>query len=101
LVALLRQVDTEGRDVVLACSALRAAYRTRLAQAAKDVRFVLLHAPAEVIAERLARRRGHYMHPDLLHSQLQALETPPQAVHVDVSGTPAEAAADAKRLLKL
>jgi gluconokinase len=55
---------------------------------ATRVRWVYLHAPREVIAERLAERRGHYMPPTLLDSQLATLEVPEDALTVDVSPDP-------------
>jgi len=62
--------------LVLACSALRRAYRERIRLQAPAVRFVFLDGSFELIAQRLARRVGHYMQPDLLHSQFQTLERP-------------------------
>lgn len=68
---------------VLACSALKAAYRERLASAG-DVRFVHLHGEYDVIAARLASREHRYMPASLLASQFAALETPAGALTVDV-----------------
>ena len=72
-----------GENVVAACSALRRAYRERLAQ--QDPRFVFVHldAPPDVLAQRLADRRGHFAGPDLLPSQLAAFERPDDALAVD------------------
>jgi gluconokinase len=85
----LRQAIAEalaqGEDVVLACSALRQAYRERLTVDAARVRWVYLWAPREVIARRLAQRTGHFMPPSLLDSQLQTLEAPADALRVDVT----------------
>lgn len=61
--------------VVVACSALRRAYRDRLRDAG-GVRFLHLAAPREVIAARLAARRGHFMPASLLDSQYATLEPP-------------------------
>ncbi|MGZ3459248.1 MAG: gluconokinase [Archangium sp.] len=77
-----------GEDLVLACSALKRSYRERLTVDAARQRWVYLHAPRELLAERLARRRGHYMPPALLDSQLAALEPPADALWVDVSADP-------------
>src|SRR4051794_33969531 len=44
---------------VLACSALTAAYRARLARDL-DIRFVLLDVPRSVLEDRLRRRRDHF-----------------------------------------
>jgi gluconokinase len=77
LAGLLAQARREGRPAVLACSALKRAYRDVLRRAG-PLRFVLMTAPREVFAQRLAARTGHYMPPSLLPSQLATLE-PPQA----------------------
>jgi gluconokinase len=77
-----------GENVVLACSALKASYRALL-QVGPDVRFVYLHAGFELIAKRLAARKGHYMNPDLLRSQFDTLEEPKDILTVDASLSPA------------
>jgi gluconokinase len=66
----------KGATVVLACSALKRAYRDLLRRAGPEVRFVHLVGPEELVARRLAGRRGHYMPPSLLPSQLATLEDP-------------------------
>jgi gluconokinase len=60
--------------VVIACSALRRAYRDRIRAIAGEVDFVLLHGSREVLAARAAARTGHFMPPALLDSQLATLE---------------------------
>ncbi len=64
------------RDGVVACSALKRAYRDRLRRAAPDLRVVALLPPERVLAERLGHRVGHFMPGSLLASQLATLETP-------------------------
>ena len=78
----------KGEDLVLACSALKRSYRERLTVDAARQRWVYLHAPRELLAQRLARRRGHFMPPALLDSQLETLEAPADALWVDVSADP-------------
>jgi gluconokinase len=73
---LVAQALRDRAPVVVACSALRRAYRDRLRRAG-DVRFLHLAAPQEVIAGRLAARQGHFMPPGLLTSQYATLEPPP------------------------
>ncbi|MGN6513933.1 MAG: gluconokinase [Lysobacteraceae bacterium] len=93
LARMLRDFAGQGRSVVLAFSGLRAAHRRRLRDSGVPMRFVYLHAPAEVIAQRLAARRGHFMPPALLDSQCEALQPPtgePDVVAVDAGGTPAQ-----------
>ena len=75
---------SDGQPVVLACSALKASYRDRLRPKAGSVRFVYLHGHRELIEERLADRKGHYMPASLLESQLAILEPPEDAICVDV-----------------
>jgi gluconokinase len=85
-----------GGNAVLACSALRQAYRDRLAASAKapgDVRFVYLKADYETIAARLAQRKHRYMPASLLASQFATLEEPADAIVVDASATVADEAA--------
>jgi gluconokinase len=62
--------------VVVACSALKRAYRDRLRRAVPGVRFVFLDGPATLIESRMAARTGHYMPATLLASQLRTLERP-------------------------
>jgi len=73
--------------LVLACSALKASYRARLAggDAGGRVRFVHLAGTPELLRARLAQRPGHFMKPGMLDSQLATLEVPSDAVTVDVA----------------
>lgn len=64
------------QGVVVACSALRRAYRDRLRAASPGLRFVFLDGPPALIRRRLEQRTGHYMPPALLDSQLRTLEKP-------------------------
>jgi gluconokinase len=84
--ALLEKL-ARGESTVLACSALKEAYRARLRVDA-SVRFVHLKADPEVIRRRLEERRGHFFAPDLLASQLETLEESKDALAVDVAAAP-------------
>jgi len=88
--ALLREREHAGRNVVLACSALKAGYRTALVDGLAGARLVHLSGSRALLAERLAARRGHYMNPALLDPQLAALEEPDDAITVDIAPPPAE-----------
>ncbi|QJX00327.1 gluconokinase [Frigoriglobus tundricola] len=92
LAALRERIDAasaQGENVVLACSALKHAYQEYLRQHEPDnVRYVYLHAAEELIRDRLAARKGHFMNPGLLHSQFETLEPPDHAIRVEVGGTP-------------
>jgi gluconokinase len=66
----------EAREsAVLACSALKRAYRQRL-RVSEEVKFVFLRGDYEFIAKQLRHRRGHFMNPELLRSQFADLEEP-------------------------
>ena len=103
--ALRERVDEacgRGENVVLACSALKQDHRDRLEQGSPGcVRFVYLTGSEELIRSRLEAREGHFMDPDLIHSQFEALEPPTDAVRVDVAPAPDEVAADIRRRLGL
>jgi gluconokinase len=84
------RVCKAGERVVIACSALKHAYRTILVRGRSDVRIVFLKGTQELIADRLAKRKGHFMPPGLLDSQFQTLEPPapgehPVTVSIDAS----------------
>lgn len=59
---------------IVSCSALRRAYRDRLRERVPDAVLVHLYGPIEVVRERMARRRDHYMPVSLLQSQYDTLE---------------------------
>jgi gluconokinase len=90
--ALLRGWSGGGRGGVLACSALKEAYRKTLVSGLPEgsVVFVLLDGSRELIAERLAERQNHYMNPKLLDSQLATLEPPADALRVVNDRAPEE-----------
>jgi gluconokinase len=77
---------------VLACSALKQAYRERLA-VSSEVRVVYLKADRAVLRERLLARHGHYMLESMLESQLATLEEPGDAIVVDAARPPYEVVA--------
>ena len=60
--------------IVVACSALKRAYRDAIRAAAPSTRFILLKVDPSVLMERLVQRPGHFMPPSLLTSQLETLE---------------------------
>ena len=73
----IREAKRADRGLVVSCSALKRKYRDLLrAEGDANVRFVYLAGPRRLIAERLANRRGHFMPPSLLDSQLATLEEP-------------------------
>jgi gluconokinase len=86
----ISRVCKAGERVVIACSALKRAYRDILVHGRSDVRIVYLKGTQELIANRLAHRKGHFMPPGLLTSQFKTLEPPgpnenPVIVSIDAS----------------
>ena len=84
LQAIADEVDRiceSGGHVVIACSALKRAYRDVLIHGRKDIGLVFLDGRQSLIAERMARRQNHFMPPGLLDSQFKTLERPDASEH--------------------
>ena len=103
IAAWIRSTRASGERCVIACSALKRAYRERIAGERDDVRFVHLAGDHDTIASRLAQRTGHYMPLSLLKSQFDALEppAPDDAVVVSVDSPPEAVVAKVLRQLSL
>jgi gluconokinase len=82
------QLIEAGESAVISCSALKQAYREFLAAGRDEVSFVYLKGSFELMRERLAKRKGHYMPLSLLASQFDALQEPADAIVVDVEQSP-------------
>jgi len=74
IAAVIGEHEAAGTSVVLTCSALKRAYRDLLRDGHPSVWFAHVDVSREVLAERLAQRKGHFMPPSLLDSQLATLE---------------------------
>jgi len=101
---VIDRVIRDGRNAVLACSALKESYRQVLTPGnAPDgtVRFVYLDVPADVLRERLEHRQHHYAPPELLDSQLATLEPPRDAIQVDGTLPPGDVVAAVRAALRL
>ena len=87
--AAIEAQERQGHDQVFACSALKKCYRDLL-RGDSDLRLVYLQGSAELLAERLSRRRGHFFPVELLQDQLDNLEEPTaeEALIVDIGQTP-------------
>lgn len=72
--AWIEEREAAGASAVITCSALRRVYRDLLRGGRPGVRFCHIEADSTLIADRLEHRRGHYMPPSLLPSQLATLE---------------------------
>ncbi|ARV57391.1 gluconate kinase [Nostocales cyanobacterium HT-58-2] len=81
----IQQWLQENKNIVLACSALKASYRQILVLDEEDIKLVYLKGTFELIQKRLHMRQGHFMPEELLKSQFAALEEPSGAITVDVS----------------
>ena len=90
---------TQNRSAVLACSALKRAYRDQLRVDADAVRFAYLEGDYELIWERMQQRTGHYMKPAMLASQFATLEEPGDAIIVDVRLPPEQIVSQIVRAL--
>ena len=88
---LIRNCLERDEQAVLACSALKESYRKFLL-IDERVKLIYLKGDYEVIKKRLSERRGHYMNPVLLDSQLETLEEPKSALQFDISLSPDEIA---------
>ena len=92
ITARLREAKRAGVGLVVSCSALKRSYRDLLRSGGEvDLRFVYLAGSRALLAERLAQRRGHFMPPALLESQLAILEEPSpdeRAWVCDISAAP-------------
>lgn len=73
---VLSRHASQGASVVVTCSALKRAYRDRLRAACPGIRFLHLHGPEWLLQKRMSGRKGHFMPPALLPSQLATLEMP-------------------------
>jgi gluconokinase len=87
-------------NAVLACSALKRAYRDSLG-IAPEVQVVYLKGTPQLLQQRLHSRHRHFMTEQMLPSQLAALEEPENAVAVDIDSSPAEIAAEIRAKLGL
>jgi len=90
----------EGRNVVLACSALKQSYRDQL-RVGPDVKFVYLKGSYELFSQRVLTRKGHFAKQDLLASQFATLEEPTDAIIVDAAPPPEKIVAEARKQLGL
>ena len=96
---LIDDLVSRGRNGVVACSALKQAYRDELVGTKDDVKLVYLKGRYGTIMSRLEDRRDHFMKSGLLESQFQDLEEPDGGVTVNVSSDPQAIVASVKQAL--
>ena len=100
---LIKRSLEAGENAVLACSALKRAYRERL-RVSDEVKFVFLRGDYALIEKQLRQRRGHFMNPELLRSQFTDLEEPKSdedVVTIELGRTPERIVDDIKTKLHL
>jgi carbohydrate kinase (thermoresistant glucokinase family) len=85
--AKIQQRLEHGGNAILACSALKQAYRDVLGVDQKRVKTVYLKGSFELLSKRIQNRRHPYMDKTLLQSQLDTLEAPADGLWVDISAS--------------
>jgi len=102
--ASIKELDRGSEGVVLTCSALKRKYRDVIRVAPYfspnlHLHFIFLHAPEEVLLQRVLARKNHYMGANMVHSQFDILEPPTadevDVITIDVSKTAEEVMAEA------
>jgi gluconokinase len=94
------QWDSNGKNAVLACSALKRSYRERL-QINASVKIVYLKGSFELLRERLHARKGHYAGEQILAGQFADLEEPTDAITIDAAHSPKQVVAEIRGNLAL
>ena len=89
-----------GKNVVLACSALKRAYRQEL-RPSPEVRIIYLKGNYALFADRIHQRHGHFAGEGILAGQFADLEEPEDAITIDAAKSPDEIVAEIRRRLAL
>ena len=100
---LIKRCVAANENAVLACSALKRAYRKHL-RIGPEVKLVFLRGDYATISEHLRHRRGHFMNPELLRSQFADLEEPQpdeNVTTIELGRTPQELVNEIKTNLNL
>lgn len=104
LAAIRAHIDAclaRGEGSVVTCSALKERYRAVLLADPARVKLVHLTGEPALLAARIGARLGHFMKPEMLPSQLAALEPPRDALVVDIAPPPDEIVTHIRRALFL
>jgi carbohydrate kinase (thermoresistant glucokinase family) len=102
IVAWIDEKRQAGAHAIVTCSALKKSYRDILIGSRKDVALIYLKGTEDLIAQRLSKRKGHFMPKGLLRSQFQTLQEPgpdEHAITVSIVPAPEEIAATILREL--
>ena len=89
----------EHPSMILACSALKASYRSYLNRVS-EVTFIYLKGDLSLIRERIEKRPGHFFDSSLLESQFALLEEPQDAFVIDITPPVPEIVQEIRKLLK-
>ena len=89
-----------GKNVVLACSALKRAYR-ELLRPSSEVKIIYLRGNYALFAERIRHRHGHFASEGILAGQFADLEEPDDAITVDATQSPEQIVAEIRERLGL
>ncbi|WP_246109051.1 NADP-dependent phosphogluconate dehydrogenase [Seonamhaeicola algicola] len=85
----LAKNQLKTNSCIIVCSALKETYRNTLSNTIENqVKWIHLTGDFDLISERLNNRQGHFMTSQLLQSQFDTLETPRNAIQVDISSSP-------------
>lgn len=76
--------NARGEDCVVACGAIKKKYRSILRGCINNARFIYLKASLDILIERNANRKNHWMSTELLERQFSALEEP-ENTELDIS----------------
>ncbi len=94
------QCEAQGRNIVLACSALKRSYR-ELLLVNSNVKLVYLKGSFELFRERLRARKGHYADEKILAGQFADLEEPTDAITIDAALPPQQIVTEIRKRLAL
>jgi gluconokinase len=96
---LMQTLHDSKQSAVIACSALKSAYRHTLQGDLPDIKFIFLQGNYDLIRQRLQHRQNHFMSIELLKSQFETLEPPTGVLVIEVNDSPATIAATIKAVL--
>lgn len=86
-IKLSEQEKTDG--AILACSALKEAYREILTSKLKtEILWIFLNGDKSMILDRMKNRKDHFMPQSLLDSQFETLQIPSNAINIDIDQSP-------------
>lgn len=98
---LMTGILENDKSAVIACSALKKAYRDRLGRNLLQVKFVYLRGSYHLIMQRMQKRQGHYFQADLLASQFEILEVSKDIHQIDIFHKPEAIVANVRAVVGL